>query len=364
VTGRRARSLRIAILASVFAASAGPRAHATEGSLAPIFGERSFHVLHVPFLDFGPADPDSPAPGRVTARLDAAYASTFSSTWHALTIHKALGRVDRPFAADEAAKIHSDFPQDRVFFLESDLLRIAGVARAGLTPTLSVSAELVWMSHDAIHGGSAVEAFHRAFGLEQSGRNEFPASSFAVAVQRRGREMTFDDRVPDSGFGDTTATLSWRPRQSSPWSYGADAAVKAPTGSARDLDGSGSWDAGALAFARRDGRKWTVDGEAGVVVPGRWRSGPRLPVAWFSRVLAGATRSFGPRTRAGVSATFEQSPFRRDDLGDLSRPGLEIALGVERDLSPRSSAALTLTENVPSLGDRADFGLALRLRFR
>ena len=355
-----ARALR----ASALLAALLPAALFADDGSAPAFGQRSYHVLHVPFLDFGPADPAAPAPGRFTGRFDAAYASTFSSTWHALTFHKQFGLVGRPFTRQEADAIHAGFPEERVFFVESDLLRLAGAARAGLTPTLSVSAEVVWISHDAIHGGNAVEAFHRAFGLEQSGRNEFPASQFAIVLQRPRREITFDDRVPDSGFGDTTATLSWRPAPRSAWSYGADAAVKAPTGRAEALNGSGSWDAGALAFARRRGEKWTFDGEAGVVAPGRWRTSTDLSVAWFSRVLLGATRAFGARTRAGISATCEQSPFRREGLGDLSHAGLEIALGVERDVSARTSAALTLTENVPAFGDRADFGLTLRLRFR
>lgn len=329
-----------------------------------IFGERSFHVLQAPFLDFGPADAAIPAPGEWRWTLETAYASTFSSTWHALSYHKNLGLAGAPFTGAEAERIHRDFPGDRVFFLDSDLFRASLTGRAGLSRCFSVSLELVYVSHDAIHGGSAVEAFHRAFGLPQSGRDEFPADSFDLVLQRPNGAMTFDGRMPVSGLGDATAMLSWRPGSVSFWSCGADAAVKAPAGSARNLNGSGSWDAGALAFARRDGPRWTFDGEAGVVFPGRWHSETELPVAWFARFLLGATRSFGASTRIGASATYEQSPFRRDGLGDLSHTGMEIALGVDRDLSSRVAAGLTLTENVPSFGDRADFGLALRIRVR
>lgn len=330
----------------------------------PIFGERSFHVLHVPFLDFGPADAASPEPGAWRWTLETAYASTFSSTWHALSYHKNLGLAGRPLTSAEAEMIHRDFPGDRVFFVDSDLFRASLTARAGLSRSFSVSLELVYVSHDLIHGGSAVEAFHRAFGLPQSGRDEIPADSFDVVLQRPNGAMTFDGRMPESGLGDATATLSWRPGRVSLWFFGADAAVKAPSGSARNFNGSGSWDAGALAFARREGPRWTLDGEAGVVAPGKWHSETGLPVAWFARFLLGATRSFGARTRIGASATYEQSPFRRDGLGDLSHTGLEIALGVERDLSTRTAAGLTLTENVPAFGDRADVGLALKIRVR
>jgi Protein of unknown function (DUF3187) len=331
---------------------------------APIFGERSFHLLHIPFLDFGPADAAAPEPGNVRWTEETAYASTFSSTWHALTFHQNFGLVGKPFTRAEADEIHSEFPEDRVFFLESDLLRVSLTGRVGLTPSLSVSAELVYVSHDAIHGGSAVESFHRAFGLTQSGRDEFPADAFYVVLQRPNGDITFDDRTPASGLGDTTATFSWRPSSRGAMRFGADAAIKAPTGSSSDYNGSGSWDGGVLAFARRDGTRWTFDGEAGWIFPGRWKNAAALDTAPFARALLAATCRLGERTWVGASTTFEQSPFHSEKLGDLAHIGGEVALGIEHRFRSSWSAGLTLTENMPSLGDRADFGLALKIRVR
>ncbi len=329
---------------------------------APVFGERSFHLLHVPFLDFGPADPSASEPGEITWTEETAYASTFSSTWHAPSFQKIFGLVGKPFTQAEADAIHREFPSDGVFLLESDLLRVGLAARFGLAPTLSVSAELVYISHDAIHGGSAIEAFHRAFGFRDSGRDEFPADAFSVVLQRPNHALTFDDRPPDSGFGDTTATLSWRPGTAGAVRFGVDAAVKSPTGSARDFNGSGSWDGGALAFGRYDGRRWAFDAEAGWIVPGRWKNAASLDTAPFARALVGATRRFGERTWIGISSTFEQSPFHRERMGDLSDLGWEIAGGFEHRYAAGWSAGMTLTENTPIFKSRADVGLALRVR--
>lgn len=361
----RAALAAVVALLALRSAAAADALEAAESDFAdaPAFAERSFHVLHVPFLFFGAADPASGTPGRFTLSVETAYASTFSSTWHATTFHRIFGLVGKPFTPAEADAIHRDDPGDAVFYVESDLLRIAATPRLFLAPEWSVSAEIVYLSHDAIHGGSAIESFHRIFGTNQTGRTEFPSDAFAVVLQRPNHEITFDDRVPDSGFGDTTGTLSWRPRAASAWSFGGDLAVKAPTGRAADFNGSGSWDAGILGFARRQGARWMLDAEAGYVVPGRWKAATDMPVTSFGRVLVAATRSFGARTRIGASATYEQSPFRRDSMGDLSRAGLEFALGIERDFR-RSSVRLTLTENTPGLGDRADFGIALRIRYR
>lgn len=329
-----------------------------------VFGERSFHVLHVPFLDFGPADAGAPEPGAARWTLETAYASTFSSTWHAQSYHRNFGLAGSPFTRGEADAIHRDFPGDRVFFLESDLFRASLSGRVGITRTFSAAVELVYVSHDAIRGGSAVEAFHRALGLPQSGRDEFPSNTFDVVLQRPNGPMTFDSRTPDSGFGDTTATLSWRPPDRGAFRFGADAAIKAPTGSARDYNGSGSWDGGVLVFGRRDGGRWTFDGEAGWILPGRWKNEAELKTAPFARALAAATCRLGARTWIGVSTTFEQSVFHRERLGDLSHMGGEVALGAEHRFRSRWSASLTVTENIPSLGDRADFGVALKLRVR
>jgi hypothetical protein len=330
---------------------------------APVFGERSLHLLHIPFLFWGPADPAAPLAGAWSASLEAAAASTFSSTWHALTFHRDPALSGKPFTLAEAQAIHGQFPADAVFYVEGDLLRTSLDLRFGLSPVLSLSAGIVWISHDSVRIGSALESFHRTFGLDQPGRREFPSDAFAVVLQRPGGALTFDDRVPPDGWGDTTATLSWRPARKAAWSFGGDVSVKAPTGNARAYDGSGSWDAGALGFARRDGARWTLDAEAGFVAPGKWRSASGLPVAPFARFLLGATRSFGSRARIGATATVEQSPFRRDRLGDLSRTGVELGLGIERDFGRRGAARLTLTDGLPSLGDRADFGIALKLRY-
>ena len=315
------------------------------------------------FLFFGPVDPAEPPAETASLSLETAAASTFSSTWQALTFHRDPAVEGKSATLAEAQSIHRQFPSDPVFYLEGNVLRTALTPRVRLSPVLSLSAEVVWISHDAVRLGSGLESFHRMFGLDQPGRREFPSDAFGVVMQRPGGSLTFDDRVPSDGWGDTTATLSWRPLRRSAWRFGADLAVKAPTGSSGDFNGSGSWDAGLLGFARIEGERWTFDAETGFVAPGRWRSSAGLSVAPFARLMVGATRSVGSRTRVGATATLEQSPFRRDRMGDLSRAGVEFGLGIERDLRHRGTARLTLIDGLPRMGDRADFGIALKIGY-
>ena len=328
------------------------------------FGQRSLYVLHVPLLDFGPADPELPQAGRVQWSFEAGYANSFSHSWHAVTFHGFLGPSGTPFRRDEAERIHRDFPDETVWFVDADVLRTALDARIGLTDTTSFSVEIPYISHQAFTGDRFISGFHRAFGLSQAGRGDFPEGAFVAMTQPAGGPLGFSARSPAPGFGDAVATFGWRPPPAgSGESFGVDVAVKAPTGRARDFNGSGGWDAGALFFLARSGAKWRVDAEASVVVPGAWKVPVAISTAPFGRALLGVTRRLGTRTRIGASLTVGQSPFHRAGLDAVSRVGAEVALGLERDFS-RWTPRLLLTENLAPAGDRADVGLTLGIRLR
>jgi hypothetical protein len=326
----------------------------------PAFGQRSLYVLHVPLLDFGPADPELPQAGRIRWSLETGYANSFSHSWHAVTFHEFLGPSGTPFRRDEAERIHRDFPGETAWFVDGEVLRTSLDARIGLTATTSLSVEIPYISHRASAGDRFISGFHRLFGLSQAGRGDFPVGAFVVMTQPAGGPLGFSAETPAAGLGDAVASFGWRPAPAeSGRSFGVDVAVKAPTGRARDFNGSGGWDTGALFFLARSGAKWRVDAEASVVVPGAWKTPVAISTAPFGRALLGVTRRLGPRTRIGASLSVEQSPFHRAGLGAVSRVGAEVALGLDRDF-PRWTSRLLLTEHVAAAGDRADVGLTLR----
>ena len=338
-----------------------------ESDWGPAFGSRSLYVLHLPVFDFCPAQTRALLPGESEWTLESGYANTFSHSWHPILYHDALGPPGTPFRADEAARIHKDFPEETVWFVDGEVLRSAFSGRVGLASSLFLSVEVPWVSHHAFTADGPIAAFHRAFDLGQAGRTDFPRGRFVVMLQASNGALSFDDRMPESGIGDVSASLSWRPEpMSGGRTFGVDVAVKAPTGSAADYNGSGSWDGGVLAFLARTGRLWRFDAQAGIVIPGRWRGTLPLSVAPFGRVFLSAARRLGPHTHIGVSVTYEQSPFRRAALGPVSEGGMEVALGLETDLARDTAVRLTVTEHLSALGDRADVGAALgmRLRFR
>ena len=360
----RANAPVIAAAFLLFAAAAGS-AEISPADATPAFGERSLYLLHAPILFFGPADPADLAPGELKLTLEEAYANSFSETFHARAIHRDRGLKGRPFQESEAEILHEEFPEDAMAFVDGEILRTSLSGRIGLARSFSVGIEVVYVSHNAFTLDHEIESFHSAFGLKDVGRPLFPSGRFVLMLQEPGGALEFDDRSPQSGFGDTTVTLSYRaPGGGGGVRYGFDAAVKAPTGSAREYNGSGSWDGGATGFVRWFGRKWNFGAEAGIVFPGSWKAPAAVATSSFARICVDANRRFGDRTRAGASLTLEQSPFRSERLSGVSRSGGEVALGLERDFSRRWSSRLTLIENLPSLGDREDVALVLRLTRR
>jgi len=363
--GGAAASL-LACLALAAPAGALAQAEAAPDSTTPIaFAERSLHILHLPLLDFGPARPDAIEPGSVRWTAEAAYGNTFSTTWHARRVHDNEERRGTELSREEVDYLHEAFAQDEILFLDGELLRTALTGRFGLSRTTFVSVDVPFIVRGGFSLDGSVRDFHKTLGTGQNGRDEFPSGRLTVLLQSPGGPVTFVEKPLESGFGDVTATFSWRTRaRGNGLAYGGDLAVKAPSGSAEDFNGSGGWDGGLLLFLAWKKAKWTLEADASLIVPGAWKVPVPLDPQPFARILLSVIRDLGRRSRVGLSSTFAQSPFRKRDYSTLSDPGYELALGFEYDVGPGLSARLMLLENLPNFGDRADVGLVLGLRYR
>jgi hypothetical protein len=188
--------------------------------------------------------------------------------------------------------------------------------------------------------------------------------------QRPNGALEFDDTTPAAGLGDVVGRVSWRSALADGTRLGADLAVKAPTGDADNYRGSGSWDAGLLLGAEHRffaSRRLGLHLEVGVVDPGRFRGDTPTTiqhVGVFSRILLGADVKVGKKRWLSVSIVREESPYRRDPVGDGSRPSVEVMVGVVRDVTSHARASLSLTENLPPFGDAPDIAAFVGLTVR
>ncbi len=364
------RSERLAIAACALLLLAPLAASAQEILAPPLPLSRSLYVLDVPFLHFGALDLTPLEAGRVSVDVDAAYANTFSHTWHAATIQREFHLQGQPFTRDIADTLHVRHPQDVIAFLDAELTRVALVARAGLTRSLAVEVEVPWISWSALHADGAIEDFHRALGIADAQRPLFPRGRFQLVRQRPFGALEFDDATPSAGLGDATLRLAWRGMPSDRTEAGVAVAVKAPTGSADDLRGSGSWDAGVIAGVSRRffaSRRLGLHLQGAVVEPGRYRGERATTIretGAFTRLVLGADVRIGRGTYVSLTGVREQSPFRRDDVGDGARASIEVVFGIVQELSRHARVRFGVTENVPQGGDAADVAVLLGLSVR
>lgn len=85
-------------------------------------------------------------------------------------------------------------------------------------------------------------------------------------------------------------------------------------------------------------------------------------MAAFARLLVAVDARVGRNTSLAASAAWEQSPFRRDSLGDEAEAAIVFSLGLSRRFGDHVAVSLGFLENVPRLGDDTDFSLALAFR--
>ena len=333
----------------------------------PIPGTRSLYLLDVPFLHFGPQDISAPRPGTGALDVQFSYGNTFSHTWHPQAIHNEFQRNGLSFSREEAETLHSRHAQDFIEFIDGEVTRVALRGAWGLSENFSVAVEVPYVSYDAIHLEGAIESFHGALGLYDGQRRSFPADQYVVVRQRSSGRLEFEDRLPAAGLSDLTASLRYRDRFANGLCFSADLTVKAPTGNANEYRGSGSLDAGLLVGALYrfgDGGRWGLRAEGGYVVPGTFRGDAvtTFEVTAFARVLAAADVRLGRETFLALSATWEQSPFRRDAVGDEAAASVDVTVGISRRFG-HLLASLALVENVPRYGDSTDVALALAVKF-
>lgn len=327
-------------------------------------GVRSLYPLGLPFLHFGPLRPGD---GDVLD-LTIAYANTFSHSWQPNAIKTELGTVGRPFLRSEAEELHRRYPNDTLFFVDGEVTRVALFGAVSLGKGISVGLEIPWISFGALQLDQAIEDFHRAFGLPSSQRPDFPRDRFQVVLQAPNGPLEFFDRTPSAGLGDMVLTVSWRGETATRWHLAADAALKLPTGNPDEFRGSGSVDGGVLLGAWRSfgsSGRWTAQIECGVVVPGPYRASLPLILdpAPFLRLLLGVQARVGSGTVFSLAGVWEQSVLHGLNLGDVAAPNVQVSLGIAQRVFTRAYLELSVTEHIPRLGDTADVGAALQLRW-
>lgn len=230
----------------------------------------------------------------------------------------------------------------------------------GVTDRVAVRGELPWRR---LSGGTldhAIEQWHEFWSLPNGDRDEVARDALRIEFSQ-GPDLLLQVDESGSGLGDIPLSIGWQLRAGERHALAAWFTVKAPTGRARDLSGSGALDAAASVagewrladrwqwFAQADAT-WLGDGD---VLPTRQRNvvgSAMTGLTWNawrgldltvqldanSAVFDAPTHAAGDALVLGFGASYRSGGGWRYDLGfgeDLTvdaAPDFTIVLGVQR----------------------------------
>jgi hypothetical protein len=157
-----------------------------------------------------------------------------------------------------------DFSVDGDYTLDAEVLELRLHFDHALGQRIALHAELPWrqVSEGSLDG--FIDDWHGVFGLPGGSRRRLPEDQLLIEFQQGGATLLSIDEST-SGIGDVPIALGYQLHAADRTALSAWLTVKAPTGSADDLTGSGAVDvAASLAGQTLLHERWQLFGQASV----------------------------------------------------------------------------------------------------
>jgi hypothetical protein len=259
-----------------------------------------------------------------------------------------------PMTKAEFDAIVAAHPGEDVYYIDDEVYRLA--ARFGRTVAPSVRVGAV-VSAVSISGGSGmdaiIEGFHEDFGFPAMYRDVVPRGETTTALSLRGREE-FLSPSARSGIDDPVVFATWAPeRRFGAWRMSVVSGVKIPIASTSKRLSTGSFDFGAAYAATGSWGRWSLNLNAGAVVPGHIEFLDGLDA---SPMLA-ASASVGCRfsaTSLWLQLQWEQSPFRGATSSALGDDAGDLTVGLRFPMGGRVRGFFAFTENPLGVDNSTD----------
>jgi hypothetical protein len=157
-----------------------------------------------------------------------------------------------------------DFPADGNYTLDAEVLEFRLHFTHGISERIALHAELPWrqVSEGSLDG--FIDDWHGAFGLPGGSRRRLPEGQLLIEFEQDGTTLLSIDEST-SGIGDIPVAIGYQLYATDHAALATWLTVKAPTGSADDLTGSGAVDVAAtLAGQSQMSEHWQLFGQASV----------------------------------------------------------------------------------------------------
>jgi len=322
--------------------------------LAPLPVRDQF-LLNNGFFFFEPDDARALAPDDLRVRLNATESNTFAkSSWIGTNLAGDRGRAN---AAAELA--NSRFQgEGPLFFADGETHRFELTVQRGFGHHLEFG---LTVPVSRIGGGwsdSLIEAIHRSLGVGNAGRNTLRQNSETIYIQTAAVRY-FRDRSAGYALGDIALTGKYEltALEDKHIAMALEGAIELPTGNARTLAGSGSFDGGVQMLISRELGRSSIHASIGILRLGSDRI-VGTPAQIVTTNTIAASRMIDERTSATVQLTMSESPFRHAGLAELTRRSNQLSAGFQRRIGQSMKAYVALIENLLNYENSADAGLA------
>jgi len=182
-----------------------------------------------------------------------------------------------------------DFSTDGSYTLDAEVLELRLHFTHALGKRYAVHAELPWrqVSEGSLDG--FIDDWHGVFGLPGGSRRRLPEDQLLIEFEQGGTTLISIDEST-SGIGDIPIALGYQLYATDGAALAAWLTVKAPTGSADDLTGSGAVDVAAtLAGQSQLHDRWQLFGQASVAWLGEGELLPEQQESFAWTLMGGLT---------------------------------------------------------------------------
>lgn len=220
----------------------------------------------------------------------------------------------------------NEFSADDDYTLDAETLELRVHFDHALGRRLALHVELPWRR---VSGGSLdgfIDDWHGVFGLPGGSRRRLPEDQLLIQFERGGTTLLRIDEST-SGIGDIPVALGYQLRATERSAVSAWFTVKAPTGGADDLTGSGAVDVAAtLAGQSQLHERWQLFGQASVAWLGEGDLLPELQESYAWTLMGGL--SWNAWQALDLTAQVEANSRLYDGIdSELDGDALVLTLG-------------------------------------
>ncbi len=232
---------------------------------------------------------------------------------------------------------------------DGELARGSLALRYGLGEGTDVEVELGLLVTHRGFLDSFVEAWHRTFGLPGGGREQRPDDRHEMRLERGG-EVLYELEEGRLGVGDVPIVLTRRILGGGPDELllAGRVGVELPVGSESRGFGNGEFDLGAGLVAERSAGRWTLFGNADLVLPGQPDRFRAAGIELERRLSLGLGLEcrWSERTSLLAQATWISRLTGNLEPEEIAREIFDFGVGLARDVSPRSRWTLSFHEDL------------------